>query len=198
MPILYPYKMSDWYGYCKVCTSPVTSFSSSIIQTSSTVCSATINQTYYHDGSGSLPVVNDKVYSNAAGSNLLAAGNYKISGSFTGTCPTYFQSPSTTINLDNVQQPIQVGDAVSPISNQIPAGTTVVNVSSPLSPILSQSTGPYSLNPLTTITFSTTSDLGLKSVHICSAATLNVSVNNTISNVLIGSPCLWHHCKDYS
>ena len=78
MPILYPYKMSDWYGYCKVCTSPVTSFSSSIIQTSSTVCSATINQTYYHDGSGSLPVVNDKVYSNAAGSNLLAAGNYRI------------------------------------------------------------------------------------------------------------------------
>ena len=79
MPILYPYKMSDWYGYCKVCTSPVTSFSSSIIQTSSTVCSATINQTYYHNGSGSLPVVNNIVYSNPAGSNLLAAGNYRIS-----------------------------------------------------------------------------------------------------------------------
>ena len=71
--------MSDWYGYCKVCTSPVTSFSSSIIQTTSTVCSATINQTYYHDGSGSLPVVSDKIYSNAAGSNLLSAGNYRIS-----------------------------------------------------------------------------------------------------------------------
>ena len=113
MPILYPYKMSDWYGYCKVCNSPVTSFSSSIIQTSSTVCSATINQTYYHDGSGSLPVVNDIVYSNAAGSNLLAAGNYKISSSSylvvnasgvvtsIGACVTYTAYSSSVMGVFN-------------------------------------------------------------------------------------------------
>jgi hypothetical protein len=113
MPILYPYKMSDWYGYCKVCTSPVTSFSSSIIQTSSTVCSATINQTYYHDGSASLPVVNDIVYSNVAGSNLLAAGSYRISSTnylvvnasgvvtSIGSCVTLKPYSSSTMSVFN-------------------------------------------------------------------------------------------------
>ena len=79
-----------------------TSFSSSTVQTNSTnACSATINQTYYHDGSSSLPVVNDVCYDNSCmatggeGSppNLLANGYYKISSTGTGT---YMQISSNT------------------------------------------------------------------------------------------------------
>ena len=47
------------------------------------VCSGTpvTNQTYYHDGSSSLPVVNDVVYSTASGAtDYLAAGYYYLGG----------------------------------------------------------------------------------------------------------------------
>ena len=113
MPIIYPYKMSDWYGYCKTCTSSLTSFNSSQIQTTSTVCSATINQTYYHNGSGSLPAVNNTVYSNSACSNLLSSGNYRISSTSyivvnssgvvtsIGSCITYTAYSSSTMNVFN-------------------------------------------------------------------------------------------------
>ncbi len=74
-----PYKFSDWYGYDKDCTSGVIAFNSSQISNSSGVCSATINQTYYHDGSGSTPVANDTVYNNPSGTIDLAAGYYRIS-----------------------------------------------------------------------------------------------------------------------
>ena len=60
-----------------VTTSTLTAFSSStgnLNQT--TACSLSINQTYYHDGSGTLPAVGDSVYSDSAGTVGLARNNY--------------------------------------------------------------------------------------------------------------------------
>jgi hypothetical protein len=82
-----------------VTTSTLTAFSSSTGNSSqTTACDLLINQTYYHDGSGTLPIVGDSVYSDSAGSTGLVWNNYKAgigtysiqpSGtvvSFTGTC----------------------------------------------------------------------------------------------------------------
>jgi hypothetical protein len=63
------------------CSSCVTSFNSSLSSTSSNVCSATINQTYYHDGTGSTPIAGDNVYSNSAGTTALTSGYYHIGSS---------------------------------------------------------------------------------------------------------------------
>ncbi len=71
----------------------LTAFSSSVgNKNSSTACGYSVNQTYYHDGSGSSPTVGDKVYSDSGGTTPLAGGtgkhyktsalgNYKITGS---------------------------------------------------------------------------------------------------------------------
>ena len=88
MPIAYPYKMSDWYGYDKDCSS-LTAYSSSLAVRSSQACTTTINQTYYHDGSGTNPVVGDVVYSDSAGTTFLSsgfrkAGNTKYRVDFNG------------------------------------------------------------------------------------------------------------------
>ena len=88
-----PYKFSAWYGYDKDCTGNITSFNSSTIQTSTTnACAATITQTYYHNGSGSSPVVGDECYINQNQTTALAEGYYKLpSGSgyrVTGTSGT--------------------------------------------------------------------------------------------------------------
>ena len=77
MPIAYPYRFSDWYGYDKDC-STITSFSSSLSGRSADVCFLSINQTYYHNGSGTYPVVNDVCYSNSAGTTFLAQGFRKL------------------------------------------------------------------------------------------------------------------------
>ena len=77
MPIAYPYKFSDWYGYDKDCTT-LTSFSSSTGTVFSGVCALNLNQTYYHDGSGATPVAGDTVYSDSAGGNPLADFYYRI------------------------------------------------------------------------------------------------------------------------
>ena len=60
--------------------SSLTSFSSSTSNTFNGVCLAIANQTYYHDGTNTLPVANDVVYSSSSGgsSNYLAAGYYRV------------------------------------------------------------------------------------------------------------------------
>ena len=71
--------MSDWYGYDKDCPCP-TSYSSSIETINlNGMCSATINQTYYHNGSGTLPAVGDECYSNSNQSTALVGGYYRTS-----------------------------------------------------------------------------------------------------------------------
>jgi hypothetical protein len=80
MPIAYPYKMSDWYGYDRDCTSTRTPYSSSLVQTSqSAACGAAYVQTYHHNGSTQYPIVGDICYTNASGSGLISSGTYRIS-----------------------------------------------------------------------------------------------------------------------
>jgi len=59
-------------------TCECTTFSSSTVEASETAaCSATINQTYYHTGSGSTPVATNVCYSDP-GQNVLGNGYYKL------------------------------------------------------------------------------------------------------------------------
>lgn len=83
MPVSYPYKFSDWYGYDKDCVGKVP-FSASVSSTTSNVCSASVNQTFYHNGTSTPgapinnPVVSNTVYIDIQGQHKLASGNYKI------------------------------------------------------------------------------------------------------------------------
>ena len=58
--------------------SSITAYSSSEDAKPSQACSATLNQTYYHNGSGTYPVVGDSCYSNVAGTTALPAGTYRM------------------------------------------------------------------------------------------------------------------------
>ena len=85
MPIAYPYRFSDWYGYDKDCSPSLTGFFCSKRargNTAEDACNFTsLLFTYYHDGSNTLPVAGDTVYNtnSALPLNYLAAGYYKIS-----------------------------------------------------------------------------------------------------------------------
>lgn len=85
MPITYPYKFSDWYGYDKDCGG-FPKFNSSLVSTAGAVCSATIiTNKYWFNGSGSTPAVGDTCYDDATGGvNYLAAGYYKINTTGSG------------------------------------------------------------------------------------------------------------------
>lgn len=96
-----PYKFSAWYGYDKDCTTGIKPFNSATVQTSTTnACAATINNTYYHNGSGSLPAVNDECYANQNQTTVLTAGFYLTSSSggfrITGTLGTVASTFSCT------------------------------------------------------------------------------------------------------
>lgn len=84
-----PYQFSDFYGYDQDCAT-LTAYSSSTGQSFSQICTFNgavnypANQTYYHDGSGSLPVAGDTCYSNSAGTTTLSTGYYYLSGSGNG------------------------------------------------------------------------------------------------------------------
>ena len=64
MPIAYPYKFSDWYGYDKDCVG-LTPFlvGAGIVEGGNTAC-ATLGSsfTYYHNGSGTYPGNGNIVY----------------------------------------------------------------------------------------------------------------------------------------
>lgn len=74
-------KISDFYGYSHVTYSTFTG--SLRANTSSLVCSNSINQTYYHNngsgGNDTYVEINDYVYSDTGLSNKLAGGYYKVS-----------------------------------------------------------------------------------------------------------------------
>jgi len=77
MPVATPYQLSDFYEYDQDC-STLTSFTSAQGESGLGTCSQTLNQTYYHDGSGARPVANDKVYTDSAGNNVLSSGIYRL------------------------------------------------------------------------------------------------------------------------
>ena len=77
MPIAYPYRFSDWYGYDKDCAS-VTGFLAGSGQSgSSGICNQLSSQTtYYHNGSGTYPVVGDTMFTNSAGAAVADPKHY--------------------------------------------------------------------------------------------------------------------------
>ena len=77
MPVATPYRISDFYGYDQDC-STLTSFTSAQAETAIDSCSQTLNQTYYHNGSGTRPVANDTVFTDSAGNNRIANGEYRL------------------------------------------------------------------------------------------------------------------------
>lgn len=81
-----PDKMSEFYNYDHdAASSSLTSFSSSERQTKAACGYGTnLQETYYLDGSTSVPNYGDNVYSDSSGNTPLQAGQYKI-GPFGGT-----------------------------------------------------------------------------------------------------------------
>jgi len=99
-----PYKFSAWYGYDQDCSTGITPFNTTTVQTSTVnACAATINQTYYHDGAGSLPAVGDDCYIDQNQTTVLAAnyyltsssGGFRITGT-TGTVASHFNCVTLT------------------------------------------------------------------------------------------------------
>mgnify|MGYP000211111899 CR=1 FL=1 len=74
-----PHSMSEFYSYNHTASS-VRSFLSSEGSRSSN-CGSDIEKTQYHDGSGTLPVIGDIVYTNSAGTVTAANGYYLTSSS---------------------------------------------------------------------------------------------------------------------
>ena len=110
-----PYKFSAWYGYDQDCTTGITPFSSAQVNpVEAGACQATINQTYYHNGSASLPVVGDECYANQNQTTVLAAGYYllvsgsggggiRITSTTTGTVASTFTCVSLTAFLSSTE-----------------------------------------------------------------------------------------------
>ena len=59
----------------------LTSFQSSTVQTSANACTASLGETYFHNGTNTLPVVGDHVYANVNASAVLAQGFYRLNNS---------------------------------------------------------------------------------------------------------------------
>ena len=75
MPITYPYKFSDWYGYDKDCVSLTAFLHGNPSAFASDMCNQLSSQgTYHHDGSGTYPTTGDIVYVDSAGNTPLNGG----------------------------------------------------------------------------------------------------------------------------
>ena len=72
-----PHAMSEFYSYDQDKVG-VTSFTSALAESAVDSCSQTLNQTYYHNGSGARPVVDDIVYTNSGGTTLISNGTYRL------------------------------------------------------------------------------------------------------------------------
>jgi len=76
-----PHKFSEFYGRSFPTT---TAYSSSVMGVFNQACpfngsNPGLSQTYYHNGSGSLPAAGNKCTSDSAGNTVLLAGYYNIS-----------------------------------------------------------------------------------------------------------------------
>ena len=85
MPIAYPYKMSDWYGYDKDCTN-LTSFyvTTSTSKFADDVCDVAATVNLWHNGTNTLPANGDIVYTTNTGTTFASwvafKGFYPTSG----------------------------------------------------------------------------------------------------------------------
>ena len=87
MPISFPYKFSDWYGYDKDCPT-LTSFylTTSSSKFSAGVCGVVTTVNLWHNGSSASPIQGDTIYQNSAGTLTATWTNYKgFSNSYNGT-----------------------------------------------------------------------------------------------------------------
>ena len=92
MPIVYPYKFSDWYGYDKDCTPVGPAFYMTNTSVTGSTAAYACNyifpfgyaSIYYHDGTGATPVVGDVVYTDAAGNNEYNPSSDRWVGNATG------------------------------------------------------------------------------------------------------------------
>ena len=100
MPVATPYRTSDFYGYDQDCSS-LTSFTSAAAESGLEGCNETLNQTYYHDGSGARPVVNDTVYTDSAGTTTLSQGIYRLDNSTKITVSGGLGGQGVVISVDN-------------------------------------------------------------------------------------------------
>jgi len=67
-----PDAISDFYGYSNV---TLTAYDGSAFQNGvKFICDQPLNVTYYHDGSGTLPVVGDTIYTNSGGTTIIGGG----------------------------------------------------------------------------------------------------------------------------
>ena len=91
-----PHSYSEFHGKTYASS---TAYDSSTTQNFSGVCSASIDQLYYHTGSGAQPTTGDFCYTDEAQTSPIAAGYYKFNfdkwtritssvGEFTGTTNT--------------------------------------------------------------------------------------------------------------
>lgn len=83
-----PHAMSEFYAYDHDLSS-VTAYTSSDMGVFNETCPVngsvhTLNQTYYHSGSGTYPTAGDQCYSDSGGNNVLAAGYYVLGNSTSG------------------------------------------------------------------------------------------------------------------
>ena len=83
MPIEYPYKFSDWYGYDQDCAVRTSFFRyDGTIGKPVFECdiSRDIDREIWHDGTFANPQNGDVVYTTATGNNYLGSGNYSTRG----------------------------------------------------------------------------------------------------------------------
>tara|TARA_R110001592_G_scaffold204577_1_gene454647 strand:+ start:22409 stop:22867 length:459 start_codon:yes stop_codon:yes gene_type:complete len=89
-----PHGMSEFYSYDHDATG-LTSFTSSLgHKTQATACGLSLNQTYYHNGSGTFPAIGDQCYSNSAGTTaLIGKKHYRM-----GTGTFYISTTLATVH----------------------------------------------------------------------------------------------------
>jgi len=100
MPVATPYRMVDFYGYDQDCSS-LTPFVSANAESGLEGCNETLNKTYYHDGSGSQPVVNDIVYTDTGGTTVLSQGIYRLNNGTKITVSGGLGTPGTVLSVDS-------------------------------------------------------------------------------------------------
>ena len=83
MPIAYPYRMSDWYGYSQDCVSNLKQIYLTVSQSlePEDLCGALTSTTiYYHNGTSTLPDIGDDIYSDQAGTAVSWLGYKGVQG----------------------------------------------------------------------------------------------------------------------